>query len=166
MGCSNPHPHGQAWSLSEIPTEPAKEIESQRRYALRADLPKSDAPRGPAGRPNLILEYTHFEVGVPREEGRIVLKNEHWVALVPWWAIWPYEILRKCLLSQNLLTPNPGSSDSVSQAHSLHSASDSRREGDFRNNSLSVGKAIRQPLLLFFRLLDGHSSTPHIRGAH
>lgn len=94
MGCSNPHPHGQVWSLSEIPSEPAKEIESQKRYALRTDLPKSDAPKGPVGRPNLILEYIHFEVGLPRDEGRVVLRNEHWIAVVPWWAVWPYEILR------------------------------------------------------------------------
>lgn len=96
MGCSNPHPHGQAWSLSEVPSEPAKEIESQRQYALRTDLPKSDAPKGPDGRPNLILEYAHFEVRVPCDEGRVVLKNEHWVAVVPWWAVWPYEMLRAC----------------------------------------------------------------------
>lgn len=69
-------------------------MESQRRYASRADLPKSDAPKGPGGRPNLILEYAHFEVGVLHDEGRVVLKNEHWVAVVPWWAVWPYEILR------------------------------------------------------------------------
>ncbi|KAF9653373.1 putative GAL7-UDP-glucose--hexose-1-phosphate uridylyltransferase [Thelephora ganbajun] len=93
MGCSNPHPHGQVWSLSVIPSEPAKEIESQRQYALRVDLPDSDTPKGPNGRPNLILEYAHFEVGVPHDEGRVVLKNEHWVAVVPWWAVWPYEIL-------------------------------------------------------------------------
>ena len=94
MGGSNPHPHGQVWSLSSIPSEPAREIESQRQYALRTDLPKSDAPKGPNGHPSLILEYIHFEVGVPRDEGRVVLKNEHWVAIVPWWAVWPYEILR------------------------------------------------------------------------
>ncbi|KAF9782912.1 galactose-1-phosphate uridyl transferase [Thelephora terrestris] len=93
MGCSNPHPHGQVWSLSEIPSEPAKEIESQSRYASRTDLPRSDAPKGPGGRPNLILEYAYFEVSLPRDEGRVVLKNEHWVAVVPWWAVWPYEIL-------------------------------------------------------------------------
>ena len=98
MGCSNPHPHGQIWSLSEIPSEPAKEIESQRRYASRSDLPESGAPKGPDGRPNLILEYAHFEVGVPHDEGRVVLKNEHWVAVVPWWAVWPYEILGTCRL--------------------------------------------------------------------
>ena len=103
MGCSNPHPHGQVWSLSRIPSEPAREIVSQREYALRTDLPKSDAPKGPDGRPNLILEYAHFEVGVSRDEGRVVLKNGHWVAIVPWWAVWPYEILRTCQSLLNLL---------------------------------------------------------------
>jgi len=105
MGCSNPHPHGQVWSLSEIPSESAKEIESQRQYAKCTNLPESDAPKGPNGRPNLILEYVHFEVGVPLEEGRVVLKNEHWVAVVPWWAVWPYEVLRKCRTSYIIHLP-------------------------------------------------------------
>jgi len=94
MGCSNPHPHGQVWSLSAIPSLPAKALGAQTRYSLRADLPPSNAPKGPLGRPSLLLDYTHFEIhNVPLEEGRVVVKNEHWVAMVPWWATWPYEIL-------------------------------------------------------------------------
>lgn len=42
----------------------------------------------------MLCEYVHFEVGVESESGRVVTKNEHWVALVPWWAVWPFEILR------------------------------------------------------------------------
>jgi UDPglucose--hexose-1-phosphate uridylyltransferase len=33
-------------------------------------------------------------MGLPRDEGRVVVFNDHWVALVPWWATWPFEILR------------------------------------------------------------------------
>lgn len=95
MGCSNPHPHGQVWSLSVIPTNPAKALEAQRKYSLREDLAPSDAPKGSQGKPSLLLEYTNYEVNsVSLEEGRVVDKNEHWVALVPWWATWPFEILR------------------------------------------------------------------------
>ena len=143
MGCSNPHPHGQVWSLSNIPSEPAKEIKSQRQYALRTDLPKSDAPKGPNGRPNLVLEYTHFEIGVPHNEGRVVLKNEHWVAVVPWWAVWPYEILRMCQSSwENPRISNPRNSHPVFQARSLHPSPDPGGESHLRNDSLSVGEAI------------------------
>lgn len=93
MGCSNPHPHGQVWSLSAIPTLPATELVNLKRYALSDNVPPSDAPKGPSGRPCMLCDYAHFEVGVQHQEGRVVFKNEHWVALVPWWAIWPFEIL-------------------------------------------------------------------------
>ncbi|THG99045.1 hypothetical protein EW026_g3240 [Hermanssonia centrifuga] len=92
MGCSNPHPHGQAWSLSVVPTLPATELANLAKYCLSDPAP-SAAPRGPKNRPCLLCEYAHFEIGVPHDTGRVVFKNEHWVALVPWWAIWPFEIL-------------------------------------------------------------------------
>jgi len=47
------------------------------------------------GRPCLLCEYAHTEMNLPKEGGRIVVFNAHWVALVPWWAIWPFEILRE-----------------------------------------------------------------------
>ncbi|TFY65686.1 hypothetical protein EVG20_g5409 [Dentipellis fragilis] len=90
MGCSNPHPHGQSWSLSEIPTIPATELQSLKRYANNPDVAPSDAPRGLNGRPCMLCEYANFEV---QDQGRVVVQNEHWVALVPWWATWPFEIL-------------------------------------------------------------------------
>jgi len=107
MGCSNPHPHGQVWSMSAIPTLPAVEIASLTRYS-QAEQPPSDAPKGPdgnvrnlfvleygltafLGRPCLLCEYAFTEVKLGE---RVVVKNEHWVALVPWWATWPFEILR------------------------------------------------------------------------
>ncbi|KAK2467110.1 hypothetical protein APHAL10511_001368 [Amanita phalloides] len=90
MGCSNPHPHGQVWSLSEIPTIPAKELDSMWRFSL-SEVNQSQAPLGPKGRPCLLCEYAHAELRVV--DGRIVTCNEHWIAVVPWWATWPYEIL-------------------------------------------------------------------------
>ncbi|OSD02752.1 galactose-1-phosphate uridylyltransferase [Trametes coccinea BRFM310] len=91
MGCSNPHPHGQVWSLSAVPSLPATELSNLRKYSLAT--PPSDAPRGPLNRSCLLCDYVHFEATVAQDEGRVVLKNEHWVALVPWWAIWPFEIM-------------------------------------------------------------------------
>ncbi|OBZ75280.1 Galactose-1-phosphate uridylyltransferase [Grifola frondosa] len=92
MGCSNPHPHGQVWSLSEIPSIPAKELANLKRYSL-TDV-SSSAPRGPHNRPCMLCEYAHFEAGVPYADGRTVSQNEHWIAVVPWWAVWPFEVLR------------------------------------------------------------------------
>jgi UDPglucose--hexose-1-phosphate uridylyltransferase len=92
MGCSNPHPHGQVWSLSDVPTLPAKELSSLKQYS-RAEHPASAAPCGPGGRPCLLCEYAHYESTVDAGAGRVVVRNDHWLALVPWWAIWPFEIM-------------------------------------------------------------------------
>ncbi len=77
MGCSNPHPHGQIWALDAVPTEPAKEDRQQRAYALAA------------GRV-LLQDYLERELALGE---RIVLANDGWVALVPYWATWPFETL-------------------------------------------------------------------------
>jgi len=92
MGCSNPHPHGQVWSLSIVPDLPATEYARMKEYA-KADQTESNAPRSETGRPNLLLEYANFELSIERSSGRVVASNDHWVAVVPWWAIWPFEIL-------------------------------------------------------------------------
>ncbi len=77
MGASNPHPHGQIWALDTLPNEPMKEDRSQRAYT-----------EGEGG--VLLLDYLQEE----REIGeRVVVENEGWVALVPFWAIWPFETL-------------------------------------------------------------------------
>jgi len=77
MGCSNPHPHGQLWSNFSIPQEPAKEDARQREYFEQTGSP-------------LLDDYVNAEI----EAGeRIVVENEHWVALVPYWAVWPFEIM-------------------------------------------------------------------------
>lgn len=77
MGCSNPHPHGQIWATSDIPHEPAKEDACQREYLASH------------GRP-LLADYLSSEL-VAGE--RIVSQNDGWVALVPFWAVWPFETL-------------------------------------------------------------------------
>jgi len=91
MGCSNPHPHGQIWSLSEIPTIPARELDSLWRFSL-SEVGRSGAAVGPKGRPCLLCEYAYAESQVAAD-GRVVTYNEHWIAIVPWWATWPYELL-------------------------------------------------------------------------
>ena len=77
MGCSNPHPHGQIWASDFIPNEPAKEERQQLDYYR-------------SKRSALLVDYLKLELD---EDARIVLQNQDWVALVPYWATWPYEIL-------------------------------------------------------------------------
>jgi UDPglucose--hexose-1-phosphate uridylyltransferase len=77
MGASNPHPHGQIWATEHIPNEPAAELASQAEYLFRHERP-------------LLLDYLEMELKL-RE--RIVAENDSWVALVPFWAVWPFETL-------------------------------------------------------------------------
>ncbi len=77
MGASNPHPHGQIWATEHIPNEPAAELASQREYLAEHGHP-------------LLLDYLELELKL-RE--RVVAENESWVALVPFWAIWPFETM-------------------------------------------------------------------------
>jgi UDPglucose--hexose-1-phosphate uridylyltransferase len=77
MGCSNAHPHGQIWAGSALPNEPAKEDREQESYRHE---------RGSV----LLLDYCELELA--REE-RVVARNDRWVALVPYWAVWPFELL-------------------------------------------------------------------------
>ncbi len=77
MGASNPHPHGQIWATSNIPNEPAKEQLAQQAYRS-------------ANRSCLLCDYLALE----RDLGeRLIFENEHWLALVPFWAIWPFEAM-------------------------------------------------------------------------
>ncbi len=76
MGCSNPHPHGQIWASRHVPDEPATEDDRQRDY------------HAAHGRP-LLLDVALREAGGARE----VVATEHWLAIVPWWAVWPFETL-------------------------------------------------------------------------
>jgi UDPglucose--hexose-1-phosphate uridylyltransferase len=77
MGCSLPHPHGQIWALDSLPNEPFKEDVQQRKYWQEN------------GR-SLLLDYADLEAG---KRERIVVENEYWLAVVPYWTVWPYETL-------------------------------------------------------------------------
>jgi UDPglucose--hexose-1-phosphate uridylyltransferase len=77
MGCSNPHPHGQIWAQNTLPLEIVKETTQQKKYFEEK------------GR-SLLSDYVSLELQL---QERIVLENEHFVALVPFWAVWPYETM-------------------------------------------------------------------------
>lgn len=77
MGASNPHPHGQIWASNFLPTLPAKEDANQRAYYQRYGKP-------------LLFEYAAQEIA---DGARTVVMNDSWVAVVPYWAVWPFETL-------------------------------------------------------------------------
>jgi UDPglucose--hexose-1-phosphate uridylyltransferase len=77
MGASNPHPHGQVWATVSIPDELATEDARQRAHW---DTHGS----------TLLGDYLTRELALGE---RIVLENDHFVALVPYWALWPFETL-------------------------------------------------------------------------
>jgi UDPglucose--hexose-1-phosphate uridylyltransferase len=77
MGASNPHPHCQIWSTATIPNIPRMEQESQRAYHDAKGL-------------CLLCDYFHLEANA-RE--RLVVENEYFLALVPYWAVWPFETM-------------------------------------------------------------------------
>lgn len=76
-GCSNPHPHGQVWASSSIPSLAEKADHAQRAYLAKNGH-------------RLLLEYVEREQNLKE---RIVLENEHWLVVVPFWASWPFETL-------------------------------------------------------------------------
>jgi UDPglucose--hexose-1-phosphate uridylyltransferase len=78
MGCSNPHPHCQIWATGHVPVVPARKLMRQRAWH-----------ESHGGR-DLVGDYLERELGA---EERIVCRNDHWVALVPWWAVWPFEVM-------------------------------------------------------------------------
>ena len=77
MGCSNPHPHGQIWAQSELPTEPHKETTQQKKYW------------DTNGR-SLLADYLKLEL---ESKERVISENDDFVVLVPFWAIWPFETM-------------------------------------------------------------------------
>ncbi|MDR3726225.1 MAG: UDP-glucose--hexose-1-phosphate uridylyltransferase [Terracidiphilus sp.] len=77
MGASNPHPHGQIWSTDFVPDEPAAETLAQREHLDRTGH-------------CLLCDY----VAAERSAGeRVVFENEHFAAIVPFWAVWPFEVI-------------------------------------------------------------------------
>jgi UDPglucose--hexose-1-phosphate uridylyltransferase len=77
MGCSNPHPHSQIWAVNHLPNEPAKEYHAQQRHWLQHQT-------------CLLCDYLAEEMASGE---RIVADNSEFTALVPYWAVWPFEIL-------------------------------------------------------------------------
>ena len=77
MGCSQPHPHGQIWANDFLPNQvAAKERNLQQYYEEKGS--------------NLLLDYAKSE---QQKAERIVVETEHWLAVVPYWAAWPFETL-------------------------------------------------------------------------
>ncbi|ABX86150.1 galactose-1-phosphate uridylyltransferase [Yersinia pestis] len=77
MGCSNPHPHGQIWANSFLPNEAEQEDRLQQQYFQQHQSP-------------MLLDYVERE---RRDGQRTVVETEHWLAVVPYWAAWPFETL-------------------------------------------------------------------------
>ena len=77
MGCSNPHPHGQVWSQSTLPNEVEKKDKQQKKYFLKNNK-------------SLLEDYLQQEL-LAKE--RIIYENDDFVALTPFWAIWPFEVM-------------------------------------------------------------------------
>ncbi|GAL06188.1 galactose-1-phosphate uridylyltransferase [Photobacterium aphoticum] len=77
MGCSQPHPHGQIWANSFVPTHVETKDRYQREYFHKHHTA-------------LLHDYVHRELA---QQERIVVETEHWVALVPFWAAWPFETM-------------------------------------------------------------------------
>lgn len=77
MGCSNQHPHGQIWANRTVPDLPQREGNRQARYHETKQR-------------CLLCTYLQAET----EAGsRILFQNPHFVALVPFWAVWPFEVM-------------------------------------------------------------------------
>ncbi len=103
MGASNPHPHCQVWATASIPNEPAKELLSQRAYWKSHNR-------------CLLCDYSALE---QRQQLRLVCENDGFITLVPFWAVWPFELLvcsRRHLGSMNDFSND----DSRSLADILH----------------------------------------------
>lgn len=84
MGCSMPHPHGQVWAQKNLPTIAEKELHNQQAYFQKHGTP-------------MLMDYVRKEM---QNRERIVVENNYWLALVPYWAAWPFETL---LLPKNPL---------------------------------------------------------------
>ena len=77
MGASNPHPHGQIWASRSIPNEVVLELRGQGEYLREHGC-------------CLLCAYRELEV---RLGERVIAKNESFVAVVPYWAVWPFEVM-------------------------------------------------------------------------
>jgi len=77
MGCSNPHPHGQIWSQSSLPNEVYKKDIHQKLYYSKKKR-------------SLLGDYVLQEL---EAKERVIYENNDFVALTPFWAVWPFEVM-------------------------------------------------------------------------
>ena len=77
MGCSNPHPHGQIWANRSIPTLQAKEAKTQESYYKKHGS-------------TMLIDYLEWEL---EQDKRVICQNDSFAALVPHWAVWPFETM-------------------------------------------------------------------------
>jgi len=77
MGCSQPHPHGQVWANSFLPNEIERKDKNLRDYYQEHGS-------------NLLVDYVQAEL---KDGARTVVETEHWIAVVPYWAAWPFETM-------------------------------------------------------------------------
>ncbi|WP_435413907.1 UDP-glucose--hexose-1-phosphate uridylyltransferase [Polaribacter aestuariivivens] len=77
MGCSNPHPHGQIWSQSTLPNEVDKKDKQQKLYFSKNNK-------------SLLGDYLQQEI---EAKERIIFENDDFLVFVPFWAIWPFEVM-------------------------------------------------------------------------
>jgi UDPglucose--hexose-1-phosphate uridylyltransferase len=77
MGASNPHPHGQIWASRSVPNEVVAELGAQREYFEKNGVV-------------LLCEYQEMEESLGE---RVVARNASFVAVVPFWAVWPFEVM-------------------------------------------------------------------------
>lgn len=78
MGCSNPHPHGQIWTTTGTPEEPGLELVNMQKYCKDH------------GGKHMLEDYAALEA---EKKERIVFENKTFIALCPWWAVWPFEVM-------------------------------------------------------------------------
>jgi UDPglucose--hexose-1-phosphate uridylyltransferase len=93
MGSSNSHPHCQIWANQTVPNEPAKEREAMAAYRE-------------AHSSCLLCDYAAQE---ERLAERVVCGNDSFLALVPFWAVWPFEMM---VLSRRHVSGMDGLADS------------------------------------------------------
>lgn len=77
MGCSNPHPHCQIWSSTFLPNEPLRKDKTQKLYFEKHKKP-------------MLVDYKDQEL---QRKERIVVENDDWLTVVPFWAVWPFETM-------------------------------------------------------------------------
>jgi len=78
MGCSNPHPHGQIWTTTGTPEEPALELDNMQKY------------RREHKGCHMLEDYVKVEL---EKKERIVFQNASFLVVCPWWAVWPFEVM-------------------------------------------------------------------------